>query len=267
MSTTILYTLAAERLFNSSPSGSLHAVETYYSKTTDKELNLTTGEREDLEAVLDFKIEDDTLEDAQFDSLVESLKAEGHIAEPALVEGFELSGTGGGCTALIHTIGNGLELLITGKGDDRAPASMGQAVTVGLYCPAHSEPLAFVNAPSLSSFLKGEVDPLPAVEKPAPAVVEKGNPRFVWCVGAIQDAFPDIPHYVAQPSTGALVLWDRQEKKVTMSVSREYAQLMCLEVVGNGGAPFTSLEEWMNNTSAEAFESEGVIGTKEEFTK
>ena len=116
---------------------------------------------------------------------------------------------------------------------------------------------------------KGEANTTPyrAVEKPAPAIVEKSNPRFVWCVGAIREAFPDIPDSVASPDSGQILLWDRQEKKVAMGITREYAQLMCLEVAGDGGAPFTSLEEWMNNTSAEAFESEGVIGTKEEFSK
>ncbi len=88
----------------------------------------------------------------------------------------------------------------------------------------------------------------------------KDNPRFVWLVGAIHEQFPDVPE--ADTQSNDLVLYDRQEEQAVATIHNPYAQAMCLEVVPDG-APFTALEEWFNNTSNEAFDSEGIPVTRE----
>jgi len=80
--------------------------------------------------------------------------------------------------------------------------------------------------------------------------------RFVWLVGAIKEAFPDVPEC---PADGSLVLWDRSHNRAAVTVAPEYAQAICLELTTvPNGAPFTSLETWLNGLSKSALKSEGL---------
>lgn len=86
------------------------------------------------------------------------------------------------------------------------------------------------------------------------------NPRFVWAVGDYRAEFPDMPDDLDVAND--LVLWDRQEKKRVATVHGHYSQLLCLErtyVVD--GAPFTTLESWLNALDDDALESEGIPPT------
>lgn len=88
------------------------------------------------------------------------------------------------------------------------------------------------------------------------------DPRFVLCVGAVRERFPDIPDS-CQPADGALLLWDRQEKTPVVTVAPAYAQMVCLEqTVPATSAPLENLENWLNNLSNAAFESEGIPATR-----
>jgi hypothetical protein len=77
--------------------------------------------------------------------------------------------------------------------------------------------------------------------------------RFVWAIGAYVEASPDMPTDLST------VLWDRQEGKPVLTLSDEYAQLICLE--HGTRAPFTALEAWMNSAGGDALESEGIPAT------
>lgn len=87
------------------------------------------------------------------------------------------------------------------------------------------------------------------------------NPRFVWCVGAIDDAFPDIGAEVLhKPGTH---LYDRQEKKIVATLNAEYQSLFCLETTANAASqPMTTLESWLNQLGAVALKSENIPATK-----
>jgi hypothetical protein len=69
------------------------------------------------------------------------------------------------------------------------------------------------------------------------------------------------------PDDLGLVLWDRQERKPVVSVSDEYAQLICLETTRTkADAPFTNLGFWLNAVSNRALESEGIAPSAQEFS-
>jgi hypothetical protein len=87
------------------------------------------------------------------------------------------------------------------------------------------------------------------------------NPRFVWCVGAFGEAYPDIPYHVS--NTPGCHLYDRQEKKIAVTVKPDYQNAFCLETTKDAASqPFTTLENWLNSGSNTALESEGIPGTK-----
>lgn len=88
----------------------------------------------------------------------------------------------------------------------------------------------------------------------------KKNPRFVWCIGAVDDCYPDIPQSIL--NTTGVHLWDRQEGKVVMTLSPDYANAFCLETTAPDGHPFTLAETWFNSASKTALESENIPGTK-----
>lgn len=95
----------------------------------------------------------------------------------------------------------------------------------------------------------------------------KGNPRFVWNVGAIAEQFPDMlginEHYPDR-----LVLWDRQQNAPALIFGDGYGNAFCLEVTSHVlGSPFTNLETWFNSASvAQALQSEGIPATQPPFT-
>lgn len=96
------------------------------------------------------------------------------------------------------------------------------------------------------------------------------NPRFVWLIGDICEAFTDIDlNEVSALSKNAndMLLWDRQEKKIVVRVSPDYAQAFCLETTRNEDAPFTLLEAWFNTLPNSALESEHLTPTRKEFQK
>jgi hypothetical protein len=87
------------------------------------------------------------------------------------------------------------------------------------------------------------------------------NPRFVWCIGAFAEAYPDIPYHVG--NTPGCHLYDRQEKRIVATIAPEYQNSLCLETnTSTFMQPFTTLEAWFNNASNKALESEGIPGTK-----
>ncbi len=82
--------------------------------------------------------------------------------------------------------------------------------------------------------------------------------RFVLNIGAIREEYPEMPE-----QGGEIVLWDRQERKPVVTIHRDYANAICLEVTDSPASmPFTSLENWMNSLSNDALESEGLAPTK-----
>jgi hypothetical protein len=93
------------------------------------------------------------------------------------------------------------------------------------------------------------------------AVETVAQARFVWAVGAYSECFPDMPADLGD--NGCLVLWDRQERKVVSTVSREYAQILCLERTDKPDhAPLTALESWLNTMKAGDLSSEGIPDTR-----
>lgn len=84
--------------------------------------------------------------------------------------------------------------------------------------------------------------------------------RFVWCVGAFHEQFPDIPSSVRDCDD--TILWDRQEHREVMRVDKSYGQLMALEKThGEGHAPFTVLEKWLASISDRGMRSERLAPT------
>lgn len=84
------------------------------------------------------------------------------------------------------------------------------------------------------------------------------KPRFVWIIGAIREEYPDVPENLTYKAD--LVLWDRQEKKVVVTVASGYSNLICLEHMDHG-KPFTSLETWINELDNDALASEDIAPT------
>lgn len=89
------------------------------------------------------------------------------------------------------------------------------------------------------------------------APAEEKYQRFALTVGHYVSAFTDMPEGLP------LGIYDRQEKKMVTTIAPEYGNLICLETTEGGmeNAPITNLENWLNNTDNEAFESEGIPAT------
>lgn len=90
------------------------------------------------------------------------------------------------------------------------------------------------------------------------------NPRFVWIIGSIHEVYPDLAG-VADQHAGT-VLYDRQERKIVVTIAPDYTQAFCLETTsGPGTSPFTSLEAWFNNLAAGDLSSENIPDTQPQF--
>jgi hypothetical protein len=93
---------------------------------------------------------------------------------------------------------------------------------------------------------------------------ERQNPRFVWLIGAIGEAYAGCSDTDTLPP--GMHLWDRQEQKIAVTVHPDYSQMICLETTESAEhMPLTNLEHWMNADDDGAFESEGIVPTKPEF--
>jgi hypothetical protein len=58
------------------------------------------------------------------------------------------------------------------------------------------------------------------------------------------------------PDNGSIVLWDRKYKAPVFTLHAAYAQAVCLELADR--APFSNMEDWFNNLSRAAPESENL---------
>lgn len=76
--------------------------------------------------------------------------------------------------------------------------------------------------------------------------------RFVMTVGCYREEFDDIPYDLP------VGIYDRLLGRMVVTLDVHYNNLICLEHTGEGGAPFTALEDWLNNTSGDALRSEGI---------
>lgn len=87
--------------------------------------------------------------------------------------------------------------------------------------------------------------------------------RFVWNIGAVQETLPDMPD---QDAHDAVVLWDRQDQRVVMTIAREYGNAFCLETTSSKeNAPFSNCADWLNALDNECIESEGMTPTRPEW--
>lgn len=79
------------------------------------------------------------------------------------------------------------------------------------------------------------------------------RPRFVMTVGHYSEPYPDMPE---DPPFG---IYDRELKAMVLTIHEPYWKMVCLETTRTPlDAPFTNLENWMNEVSAEALQSEGI---------
>lgn len=78
------------------------------------------------------------------------------------------------------------------------------------------------------------------------------SPRFVLAIADYTFAHPDMPEDLP------VCIYDRQARRIVLTIANAYANLICLETTEPGCSPFTSMVDWLNNTSADALESEGI---------
>lgn len=90
---------------------------------------------------------------------------------------------------------------------------------------------------------------------------KEARPRFVMVVGTIREVYPDIPEF----NGGAVHIYDRQERRVAVTLTESYAQALCLETTRRPESmPFTLLENWLNSLTNDELESEGLKPTDTE---
>ncbi len=75
--------------------------------------------------------------------------------------------------------------------------------------------------------------------------------RFHLAIANYKCGAPDMPDGLP------VCIYDRLAKRIVLTISPEYANMICLETIPDG-APFTAMVAWMNRTPKDALESEDI---------